>query len=840
MMKQKKLGSTRLSLLDIAPEGGIVELKLEGGNGTLVLYARTFDVMSMEILESKKIPETKQLAPFRLLLESDRYLPGNVFRGSLVFRADNAVPVHSLSVFLDIHFQSLDGASETTTSKYFTYQTWGATAPVVNIASQRGIDSSTSTNVYSTSSTHANGSSNQSSTTLLSAGIHIWPFEFTLRESDTKAFTRLRAPRIGCRFTASLSTDGPTGQLATESLVKWIDLCGNMESVYSCPPLFDPASKSGLAPNSPNSNASSSPSNSNAPANYKIDRYGKDFSMTPSTVASVEWAELPVKLLRPALWNPSQPAGPGDAQVSGPRSQSASPSSERPKLKQTTGSIPKDMTIGQLSQQKEPEKMSRARASSGSVPRDNTLLSRSTDCTSSTKSSKLKNSNNSVGGGGGKDAISHASYTSGTHQSSPRSNIALSEDDLHTFYLTQHQVILHDTDATKGWKDFSVDVVATQIYYPEAAYHSYTESRNYLTLKTIPLKPSDVPEHVTQAVSKCPASSRDSKSNRRSTILADSSSNGLNASSPSNTSAISAPVAIITVPPKTTMEDSSSAIRYASGSDSEADGGSRSGSLIHRGLNGKNNKRFSVITLGTEADEDDVTVNMAAYRFKDGYKSLVEHGAFSWEDASSPIARRAKGTNGDRKQKFSVPITNSTPTHLPFGDLVCIPPGRMPGAVEAYVHVEISAVDKNGARQVIDRQPIAFGLQDPSYLPVAVAAPAEMPPGVFRFGYLSNHQESNVSRTERIALMAKLLAPGMNSDTHARQEFSISMTIEGHREEENYSKIFVTTPLSLREFEKTPALVVRQHPGLPTYPIVNSRVVVEHITSAKTTTDIRA
>lgn len=778
MMKHKELGTARLSLTELTPGGGLHELKIEGGNGVLVVFIRAFEHYIGDSLDIKKLPETRQFAPFRLLLESDRYLPGNVLRGTVVYRAEQPIPVHSLSVFLDIHFQSLDGTADSCTSKYFTYQTWGATAAIVAPANTSSAkDASGSTKAVSTTFHPSYSDPNASTSTLLPAGIHVWPFEFFLRDSDVSAFSRAKAPRIGCRFTASLSMDSPTtNQLVTENLVKWVDLCANFDSV--APVLYE-----------------------------KQERYGKDFKMTESSVATVEWNELPVRLLKPsfAQLNGEKEEEPQAGQIvtippmsardaSNRSSPPRSPVFERPQLKSGPSSVPNH--IGSLASRAASPERSREGSST------NISLSRS---------QKLKNMTGSVPKDIGvlsKEEKKRKSIpldiSSVSSIASPR--VQLSEDDTLTFFLTKYRVNFHDESVADEWGcRLGVDLVTTQVYYPEVSYHSYTESRNFLTLPTQKLKMEDVSEHLTEAILMSPHSNSASSSH---------------SSLPPSPSTISAPLPIGKKKAVHSEQDAAESSESRSGS-----GDSKS--LVKRvTIGGSSSSAPEAPQAGAEFAEN--LEDFEAYRFKDDCKSLVEHGYPSNEIL--PV--RSKSPALERKRLPTLAEPKSRP---PFDDLVVIPPGRMPGAVEAYVHVEVFAMDKKGVRHVLDRKPILFGLPAPNTLPPSgpeQRASPEAASAEFKFGYLSNTVKSDNQ------LIAKLLAPAL-TETYARAEFSIHSSIDGNREEDDYRKVGLAETLNAKEFESIPSLGVKQHPGLATYPLVNSRNVVEHITSTKTIIDLR-
>lgn len=788
MMKHKELGTARISLIELSPLGGLLELKLEGGNGTLVVYARAFEHSSLDFVDIKK-SETRQFAPFRLLLESDRYLPGNVLRGTVVYRAEQPIPVHSLSVFLDIHFQSLDGTADSCTSKYFTYQTWGATAPIVrNTEANLGNLLAGPLKAVSTTTSPNYNDPNAPSTTLLPAGIHVWPFEFFLRESDVTAFSRAKAPRIGCRFTASLSMDSPaTNSLVTENLVKWVDLCANFGD--SAPTLYE----------------------------SKAERYGKDFQMVSPEVATVDWAELPVRLLKPTFAQENGvietdpqagqyvtiPSSASSNRSSPPRS----PAFERPQLKSGPSSVPNH--IGGL---RAPSPSSRE----GSLTAISRPSSREGSLTALTRPAKLKNSTGSVpkdiGILGKEDKKRlHLDVAGMSPITSPRA--LLSEADTLTFFLSKFHVNFHKESIGDEWESrLGVDLVATQVYYPEVSYHSYTESRNFLTLSTQKLKMADVSEHVTEAILQSQQSISSSSSQ---------------ASLPSPTS-VSAPMAISSPRKKSaSASDPASSSESLSTSPTQPQVAKRH-VKTHSGDSSDSKVHFN------ENERVDSLDDFDAYRFKDGAQSLVEHGYPSNEIL--PI--RSKHTSPAMERKRLLPLVEPK-QRPPFDDLVVIPRGRMPGAVEAYVHVEVFAMDKKGVRHVLDRQPISFGLPSAASLPPSGPehrAPAEAVSCEFKFGYLSNTKQTKLAN--ETALIAKLLAPAL-TDQYTRAEFSVNISIDGIREEDDFRKVGLGEVLSAKEFETVPALTVRQHPGLATWPLINSRNVVEHITSTKTVIDLR-
>lgn len=780
MMKQKELGTARISLIELSPQGGLLECKLEGGNGVLVVYARAFEHSSLDFIDIKKMPETRQFAPFRLLLESDRYLPGNVLRGTVVYRAEQPIPVHSLSVFLDIHFQSLDGSADSCTSKYFTYQTWGATAPIVrNAEANLGNLLAGPSKAVSTTSSPNYNDPNAPSTTLLPAGIHVWPFEFFLRESDVTAFSRTKAPRIGCRFTASLSMDSPaTNSLVTENLVKWVDLCANFEN--TAPTLYE----------------------------SKVERYGKDFQMVSPDVATVDWTELPVRLLKPTFAQENgviedEPqAGqyvtiPSSA-TSGRSSPPRSPVFERPMLKSGPASVPNH--IGSVGLR-------------GSSSREGSLTSMNGQLS---KPAKLKNGTGSVPKDIGilakedKKRI-HLDVAAMSPITSPRA--LLSEADTLTFFLSKFHVNFHKESIGDEWESrIGVDLVATQVYYPEVSYHSYTESRNFLTLATQKLKMSEVSEHVTEAILQTQHSSSSNSSSL--------------ASLPSPTS-VSAPVAIIS--PRKKARSGSEPV------DSSESSSSSQPQVAKRHAKSNSNSGDSSGSVHFNDNEHVESLeDFEPYRFKNGAQSLVEHGYPSNE--LLPI--RSKHTSPAMERKRLLPLVESK-QRPPFDDLVVIPRGRMPGAVEAYVHVEIFAMDKKGVRHVLDRQPISFGLPSASSLPPSGPenrAPADAVSCGFKFGYLSNTKQNKLAN--ETALIARLLAPAL-TESFTRAEFSVNISIDGIREDDDFRKVGLAEVLSAKEFESIPALTVRQHPGLATWPLINSRNVVEHITSTKTVIDLR-
>lgn len=785
LVKHKELGWARLALSDLHPDGGLHELRIEGGLGVIVVFVRAFEHHVGDPVESKKELENRQFAPFRLLLETDRYLPGNVLRGSVVYKADQPIAVHSLSVFLDIHFQSLDGTADSCTSKYFTYQTWGATAPNVGISGTvGGGDGTVASKTVSATAQHNHIDPSAPATTLLPTGVHVWPFEFILRDSDVTAFSRVKAPRIGCRFTASLSLDSPTsGTLVTENLVKWIDLCANFENFT--PTLYE----------------------------SKSERYGKDFKMVSPDIATVEWAELPVRLVRPTFEKEDgrreeEPQA-GQVIVATPRSGSTrsspprSPAFERPKLKSGPSSVPNHIGSSVLLNNPPSDrngslttsKPGKLKTGTGSVPKDIGIL--------------------------GKDDKKRFNLDVSAMSSIASPRVPLSETDLLTFFLTKHHVTFHNDAIADEWESrIGVDLIATQIYYPEVSYHSYTESRNFLTLSTQKLKMDDLPNHIIDAILVSPSPRS-------------ASSNG---SLPSP-STVSAPVPI--KKPSKTLSSSSSetnadVLVSTSPSDSSSSEQPKIKSLSKQG------KHHSSISTSNEAPWNDNEFvesvdDFDAFRFKDGAQSLVEHGYPSNEIIPTRNSRYSSPSAERRK----LPTLAEPKQRPPFDDLVVVPKGRMPGAVEAYVHAEVYVIDKKGVRHVLDRQPISFGLTPTSTLPPSIPemrAPSEAVGCEFKFGYLSNTKPTKMAN--EIELITKVLAPALAAD-NSRAEFSMHTAIDGSREEDDFRKVGLGQALSTKEFESVPALSVRQHPGLATYPLVNSRNVVEHITSTKTNIDLR-